>query len=800
MKFGVKGKLISAFLVFGMIPMGFLAGMALWATSATENKQLTQMQGFASGIADKIDRSLFERYGDVQAFCLNGVLLDRENWYKDDEANNPIVRAMNGYVNTYDIYYLTVLVDLDGKVVAVNSRDSNGEPIDTKSIYAKNFSGSAWFQACKAGEFTRDMPFSAPENKNKSDGTYVEGVQVDPLVKEVYKDPGEDGLALGFSAPIKDESGAVIGYWSNRARFSLVEDFFLSAYRELDVAGYAGSELTLLDDTGRVIVDYDPANKKGTDKKVAHDLENVLLKLNLVEGGVVAAEDAVAGKSGYAFAMHARKKIAQAAGFAHLKGALGFPGMNWSVLVRIPRSEFSATIIRDRFTIGVMCAVFAVMIGIAGYVAGRTMAKPLQTTAAILKDIATGEGDLTRRLAVKSKDEIGDLAHWFNVFQDKLVEIIREIAGNASQLNDSASGLSGVSKRMRGSVGQVSAQSESAAENVASSSRNIQTIAAGIEESSANATQVATAAEQVSSSLVTVSAAVEEVSSAMQGIAHTVEETAASVHSVSAAIEELSASLNEVSLNTEKASSTAREASTVAGSTASVMSKLGQSAQEIDKVVELISGIAAQTNLLALNATIEAASAGDAGKGFAVVASEVKALAKQTSGATGEIRHQVEIMQSDTRAAVKAIADIVGIIGSINEAFSGISQTVVEQNATLNEIARNVGEASRGAEEMSRNVQDTASGTSEVARNAQEASMGVGEITRSINELASGANEIAGSASEASRGMGAVLGAVDSVRRAASDAEDSAQEVNSSAEELSVLAARLNTLVGQFTY
>ena len=798
MNFGIKGKLVTAFLFFGMVPMGLLAGMAIWATDATESKQLAQLQVVASGVADKIDRNLFERYGDVQAFGLNRVLLDRANWYQRDEASNGIVRAMNGFIDTYDLYYLTILVDLEGKVAAVNSRDQNAAPIDTQAIYDANFSESAWFQACQAGNFTREMPFSADGNKG-FDGTFIEDVHVDPVAREVYAAQGGDGLALGFSAPVKDESGAVIGYWSNRAKFGLVEELFLTAYKELEASGLPGSEWTLLDGTGNIIVDYDPAAGRGDASSVAHDFE-VFSKLNLADNGVAVAQAAVAGKSGNGFAVHSRKGIEQAAGFTHLKGALGYPGMNWSVLLRIPRSEFSAGAIRARLLIGVLCVSCIVLIVIGGYVVGRNMAKPLQATAAILKGIATGEGDLTRRLEVKSKDEIGQLAHWFNVFQDKLVGIISEIAGNAGQLNDSASSLSDVSKRMRGSVEQVSAQSETAARNVASSAGNIQTIAAGIEESSANATQVATAAEQVSSSLVTVSAAIEEVSSSMQGIAHTVEETSASVQSVSAAIEELSTSLNDVSENTEKASSTAREAAAVAGSTAAVMSRLGQSAQAIDKVVEMISGIAAQTNLLALNATIEAASAGEAGKGFAVVASEVKALAKQTSGATGEIRSQVEIMQSDTRAAVKAIADIVGIISVINEAFSGITRTVAEQNTTLNEIAHTIAEAARGAQEMSRNVQDTARGTSEVACNAQEASIGVGEITRSINELAAGANEIACNAGEASQGMGAVLAAVDSVSRVASDAEGSAVAVNYSAEELSVLADRLKKLVGHFSY
>ena len=197
----------------------------------------------------------------------------------------------------------------------------------------------------------------------------------------------------------------------------------------------------------------------------------------------------------------------------------------------------------------------------------------------------------------------------------------------------------------------------------------------------------------------------------------------------------------------------ASKAAQSANNTAVIVDKLGESAQEIGKVVDMIKGIAAQTNLLALNATIEAASAGEAGKGFAVVANEVKELAKQTASATEDIRAQVAGMQGNTQQAVKAIDEIVQIINEINSISGNIAAAVEEQTATTNEISKNVGDAARGANEVSRNVQQAALGANEVSKNVQEAVKGVNDIAKNINQLAGGANDVARNAGEAAKGM-----------------------------------------------
>ena len=327
---GITGKMVGLLLVFGLVPTAIVAVMGLQGTQAIEQAAGERFEVESEGIGDRIDRSLFERYGDVQAFASNRILQEKYSWYVQDPKDNEIIRTMNDYVKAYGIYYLMIFVDLEGDVIATNSIDAQGNDLDTKSLYKKNFKNSPWFQAVSQNQFTTKMPFTAPGN-DVSTGTFVEDVMVDQDVLTAY--PGDSGLTLGFSAPVY-QNGVAIGYWTNRAKFSLVEEVVASVYPALKRTGFTGAEITVLNERGQVILDFDPSTT-GTET-VPHDLQNVLLKLNLAEMGVEAAQKAIAGKKGHMVSLHARKQIHQMAGYAHLKGALGFPGMNWSVLVRVP--------------------------------------------------------------------------------------------------------------------------------------------------------------------------------------------------------------------------------------------------------------------------------------------------------------------------------------------------------------------------------------------------------------------------------------------------------------------------------
>jgi methyl-accepting chemotaxis protein len=439
---------------------------------------------------------------------------------------------------------------------------------------------------------------------------------------------------------------------------------------------------------------------------------------------------------------------------------------------------------------------------------------------------AMEQGDLTARITASYKGDLQTLANAVNNSATRLAQSLTEISEAANTLASSSDKLSSTSTTMASTseamtqqantaaagTEQASANVRSMAAGVEQASANVKSMAAGVEQISANSNTVASASEEVNANLRTVGSAVEEMSTNMRTIAGATEQMTGSVNTVAAAIEEMSVSLNEVSRNSGQAATVAGKAAKAAGTTAETVDKLGKSAQEIGKVVDMIKGIAAQTNLLALNATIEAASAGEAGKGFAVVANEVKELAKQTAGATEEIRAQVEGMQANTQQAVKAIDEIVHIINEINSISGTIAAAVEEQTATTNEISKNVGHAARGASEVARNVQQSAVGANEVSKNVQEAVKGVSDITRNINQLAAGAtdvarnaaeaakgmNDVARNATEAAKGMNDVARNVGAVSTAAGETTRGAGDTNSAARELARLAEKLQSNIQMF--
>ncbi len=340
------------------------------------------------------------------------------------------------------------------------------------------------------------------------------------------------------------------------------------------------------------------------------------------------------------------------------------------------------------------------LLSLAGlWFVARTISKPIDNTVGMLKDIAEGEGDLTKRIEVTSKDEVGTLAEYFNLFIKKIQEIIRDIAASTTTLSGSSEELSATSTEMASSAEEMSAQSA--------------TVATAAEELSANMNNMATAAEEMSTS----------------------------VSTVGTAIEEMSASLSEVSKNCTQASKVAANADEKASDANEIMNRLNGSSVEIAKVLDTINDIADQTNLLALNATIEAASAGEAGKGFAVVANEVKELAKQTAVATEEIGSQIEGMQENTSNAVGSIDTITQIIAEINTISQTIASAVEEQSATIDEIALSVGNSSKGANEIASNVQSASTAAGEITVNIQD-------INKATQSTASGATETNASASE----------------------------------------------------
>jgi methyl-accepting chemotaxis protein len=377
------------------------------------------------------------------------------------------------------------------------------------------------------------------------------------------------------------------------------------------------------------------------------------------------------------------------------------PSFPWKVAVTIELSEISAPA-RKLGQVNLMVTLIAVLLaGIVIYMIANSVVQPINRVVEGLKDAAEGEGDLTKRLQISSQDEVGDLAKWFNVFIEKMQAIIKDVADNAAQLKQSS-----------GELYEISAA-----------------LSTGADQTTERAQSVASASEEMSTNMGTVASSMEEASS--------------NINMVASATEEMSVTISEIAQSTEKARTVTNSAVSHAEGASGQVDELGRAAQEIGKVVETITDISEQVNLLALNATIEAARAGDAGKGFAVVANEIKELAKQTAGATGEIKRQVSAIQSSTQVTVVQINNITQVVNEVNDIVSKIAAAVEEQSTTTKEIAGNVAQASQGIGNVNMNVGQSHTVAADIAKEIAEVTNAAGNMSNSSSQVSLNAEQLA---------------------------------------------------------
>lgn len=426
--------------------------------------------------------------------------------------------------------------------------------------------------------------------------------------------------------------------------------------------------------------------------------------------------------------------------------------------------------------------------------------RPMNTVSMAMQDIAEGEEDLTQRILVKRENEIGKLANSFNVFVNKIQNIMLKIATQASLQFEETKKATHFAHQMHASSVTVKERTQTIASASEEMATNVNTVAAATEEASTNVDSATKAVEQVSANINTVAASAEQASANMMGINKNANHVAKDIHTITSSIEEMSSSLNEVANHASKAMEISTQANESAQQTVEVMNQLEKSAIQIGHIVKLIDKIANQTNMLALNATIEAASAGEAGKGFAVVASEVKDLAKQTAEANSEIAQQIEHSQKNTSKALNYTQTVAQVIDELAVINRFIATSIKEQSKNSQKIYESADTIAGTIKETAINVQEATTGLKEITRSVAEASLASKESTHNVKEGSSVVREIARSSAESAKAVNEVNKNLQGIQQSISEVDHGVSQTQNSIEELSRFATELKNLVSSFKF
>ncbi|MDR2759264.1 MAG: methyl-accepting chemotaxis protein [Spirochaetaceae bacterium] len=400
----------------------------------------------------------------------------------------------------------------------------------------------------------------------------------------------------------------------------------------------------------------------------------------------------------------------------------------WAVMI----GTSEAVILREVnamtvFTI-IVSTIAVILVSIVIYFVASNITNPIIKVSLTLKDISEGEGDLTKSIALKSKDEVGDLARYFNQTLEKIKNLVIIIKQQAVALFDIGNELASNMTETAAAINQITANIQSIKGRVLNQSASVTETNSTMEQITVNIDKLNSHIENQTSSVSQSSSAIEEMLANIQSVTQTLVKNADNVKDLADASEIGRTGLQEVATDIQEI---ARES---------------EGLLEINAVME---NIASQTNLLSMNAAIEAAHAGEAGKGFAVVADEIRKLAessgeqsKTISAVLKKIKDCIDKITSSTNGVLNKFEAIDGGVKTVTDQEENIrnameeqgtgSKQILESIARLNEITRMV---KGGSVEM-------LEGSKEIIQESKNLEMVTQEITNGMNEMAAGADQI----------------------------------------------------------
>ncbi|NOY52694.1 MAG: hypothetical protein GXP58_03630 [Deltaproteobacteria bacterium] len=455
----------------------------------------------------------------------------------------------------------------------------------------------------------------------------------------------------------------------------------------------------------------------------------------------------------------------------------------------------------------------SILVSIAGFLLAailiflslRKSFQPLGTMADLLKDIAEGEGDLTRRIHVKSHEEIQDLSNWMNAFIENIQNIVRKIqetmiavsetsremilstnkvAAGADEQNSAISEIAQVMDDMDKMNREVFENTSALAKSTEEASSSIMEMSASIDEVAENTKETSQAIDDSATSIVQMLQSVNDISTNIDSLSVGAEQTSSSTEEIARTILEVERNAQESLAISKEAAAKAKDGMAVvektqAGmekirktfdATSRVIKQLGERSAAIGKILKVIDEVADQTNLLALNAAIIAAQAGEHGKGFAVVADEIKALADRSARSSSDIADVIRNVQKETGEAVHAmevsassITEGMDLSRKAGESLREIVESVDRSSNMIEEIARATVEQNKGSQVVQEAVSSITEALRQMAKGTQEQRKGSKQIMENIEHFREMAIHVSRAMEEQSKGSGQISKAIEEV-------------------------------------
>jgi methyl-accepting chemotaxis protein len=524
-----------------------------------------------------------------------------------------------------------------------------------------------------------------------------------------YRIGSEDQLITTVTVPVKKD-GKVIGTVNIDIAISKLQE------QTQKIKPYEGSVAMVFSSAGQVSAHFDPARLGKCMGDTETDLAGSYLE-DLIQ----------AVRRGEIFSFsHYIPLINEEMIIICVPFTVGKTTTPWSLAVGVPTKVITGPLYRMLGISAVIGVITIVFTALAALLISRSISSPLKNMITIFKDI--GEGNLTKRLDLKNRDEIGEMARSFDATMDKIRNLIMVIRNKALALSDTGSELSSNMVETAASINEITANIQSMKNQAANQSSGVEEAAAAMERITVIINDLSGHIDHQSESVAQSSSAIEEMLANIQSVTQTLIKNAGNVKDLSDASEIGRTGLQEVSSDIQ------------------AVSRESEGLLEINGVMK---NIASQTNLLAMNAAIEAAHAGEAGRGFAVVADEIRKLAESSGEQSKIIAATLKMIKTSIDKIIQS-ADVVlnrfevidrGIkivsgqeehIRTAMEEQGAGSQQILEAVSRLNEIT---GMVKNGAKEM-------LSGSKEVIEESQTMEGISREITHGMQEMAAGADQI----------------------------------------------------------